>query len=44
MPKFKPNKGFKMKSPLKNTGTMLPEVKVSGGKAGKSRAHRDYDK
>jgi hypothetical protein len=23
---------FKMKSPLKNTGTMLPEVKVSGGK------------
>ena len=44
MPKFKPNKGFKMKSPLKNTGTMLPEVKVSGGKAGKSRAQRDYDK
>ena len=32
MPKFKPNKGFKMKSPLKNTGTMLPEVTITGGK------------
>tara|TARA_R100000995_G_C3394763_1_gene82141 strand:- start:39 stop:485 length:447 start_codon:yes stop_codon:yes gene_type:complete len=34
---------FTMKSPLKNTGTMLPEVKVSGGKGGKSKAQRQYD-
>ncbi len=33
-----------MKSPLKNIGTMLPEVTVSGGKAGKSRAQREYEK
>jgi len=34
---------FTMKSPLKNIGTMLPEVTVSGGKAGKSKEQRKYD-
>tara|TARA_R100000458_G_scaffold54309_1_gene57302 strand:+ start:351 stop:665 length:315 start_codon:yes stop_codon:yes gene_type:complete len=39
--KSKPNTGFRIESPIKNVGTMLPEVTVSGGKAGKSNAELD---
>ena len=44
MPYFKPNTNFKMQNPLKKTGGITEEIKVKGGKGGKSKAQIDYEK